>query len=102
MRRQQRTLEAGPEPASVVADERKAEEAGMALQLEAGGNTKQRRPGRQRDEGRQGRGGELEEGCSGNLASMVSAGGGGVLDPIEMGKGGRHGRRWDWVAGAAR
>ena len=33
MRRQQRTLEAGPEPAGVDADERKLEEAGMALRL---------------------------------------------------------------------
>ena len=32
-RQQQRTLEAGPEPAGVDADERKSEEAGMALRL---------------------------------------------------------------------
>ena len=75
MRRQQRTLEAGPEPASVVADERKAEERGWHCGWKQAVNTKQRRPGRQRYEGWRGRGGELEEGRSGNLASMALTGG---------------------------
>ena len=74
-RQQQRTLEAGPEPASVIADEHKAEEAGWRCGWKQAVNTKQRRPGRQRYEGWRGRGGELEEGRSGNLASMALTGG---------------------------